>query len=120
MRYFVRAVSASLTLLFSTLAFSAAGDSDLVIRNDSSWVLTELYISSVDENEWGPDQLGADVVGSGETFTLNKVPCDIYDLRLVDEDDDVCILNSVKLCANEAEWHIRDKDLLACQADSDE
>lgn len=115
-----RTASLALTFLLAAQALAAPGDSDITIQNDSSWVLTELYLSSVDDEAWGPDQLGADVVGSGESFTLTDVPCDIYDVRLVDEDDDVCVLGGVKLCANEARWHIRDKDLLSCQAETEE
>lgn len=114
------AIAVCLGFFLSLPAAAAPGDSDVTIKNDSSWVLTELYLSSVDDEEWGPDQLGTQVVGSEEEFTLTDVPCDIYDIRLVDEDDDVCILNDVKLCANAAEWHIRDSDLLSCQAETDE
>ena len=63
---------------------------------------------------------GSDVIQSDGSFKLTDVPCDIYDVRLVDEDDDVCILGGVKLCANAADWHIRDRDLLECQGATDE
>lgn len=113
--------AAALTLsLFVVTAFAARGDSDITIHNDSSWVLTELYLSSTDDDEWGPDQLDDDVIESGEQFTLSDIPCEVYDVRVVDEDDDVCILNGVALCNHTAGWHINDKHLLTCQADSDE
>ena len=111
----------ALTLgLFVVTAFAARGDSDITIHNDSSWVLTELYLSSIDDDEWGPDQLGDEVIESGEQFTLSEIPCEVYDVRVVDEDDDVCILNDVALCNHTAGWHINDEHLLDCQADSDE
>lgn len=101
-------------------SIAAMGESDVIIKNDSSWVLTELYLSPADDNEWGPDQLGNHVIGSGDEFTLSEIPCEVYDIRLVDEDDDVCILEGVALCNHEAGWHITNQSLLQCQSSTDE
>src|SRR5262245_30252697 len=65
--------------------------STVSIRNTSSFAIHRLHMSAVNDPNWGPDQLGADVLASGETFTLTGVPCDSYDVRLVDQDGDECI-----------------------------
>lgn len=103
-----------------TPAFAADTDAVVAITNNSSWDLHNLYISSVDDQEWGPDQLGDAVIASGESFTLNNIPCDAYDVRVVDEDGDECVVNAVALCADKDAWVIDDTDLLACQAASEE
>jgi hypothetical protein len=36
----------------------------------------EFYLSSSDDEEWGPDQLGEDVIGTDESFELRNIPCD--------------------------------------------
>jgi hypothetical protein len=120
MHYLLRIASALALALFAAGASAASGDSEITIRNESSWVLHELYLSSVDDEEWGPDQLGSEVIGSGDEFILTHVPCEVYDVRLVDEDGDACILDAVALCNHDASWHITDTELLSCQAETDE
>ncbi len=113
-------IAATLALALVSSHVAAVGDSNITLRNDSSWVLNELYLSSVDDAEWGPDQLGNEVIETGGSFILTGVPCEVYDVRLVDEDGDACELSHVALCNHEASWHITDDDLLDCQADTEE
>jgi hypothetical protein len=94
---------------------SAAGDSKVVLKNLSHWAIHELYFSPTEEREWGEDQLGKHTINTGETFTLTGVPCDSYDVRVVDEDGDECVVEDVALCADKEKWVINDQDLLACQ-----
>lgn len=110
--------SAVAALLLCSLA-PPADASSVRIHNRSSWDIHELYLSPVDDDDWGPDQLGRHVIGSGETFTLTDVRCDSYDVRLVDEDDDACVVGDVRLCGKET-WTITDRELLACQLLTDE
>jgi uncharacterized protein (DUF2141 family) len=118
--------SMKMALLAAALAVSCgtatAGSNDaaVVIKNSSSWVLTELYVSSTGEDEWGPDQLEEQVIGSGETFKLNGVPCGEYDVKVVDEDGDSCVLEEVALCGGEDAWEVEDDVLLGCQAATDD
>jgi hypothetical protein len=87
----------------------------VTVVNKSSWVITHFFLSSSSEDEWGPDQLGRDVIGTGESFKLTDIPCDTYDVRLVDEDDDECIVMDVDICGGNDRWEITSKDLLRCQ-----
>ena len=97
-------------------AASAAGtDSKVILKNTSHWAIHELYFSPTEQREWGPDQLGDHTIATGEKFTLSGVPCDSYDVRVVDEDGDECIVEDVALCADKEQWVIDDNDLLACQ-----
>lgn len=106
-------------LLFSSAAF-ASSDAQVVIQNDSLWEIHNLYISATAESEWGPDQLGEEVIAAeGGKFTLTGIPCGAYDVRLVDEDGDECVVGDVGLCAGKDAWVIQDADLLACQAESE-
>ncbi|UXI68580.1 hypothetical protein [Tahibacter amnicola] len=107
-------------VLLSTVACGPAmadsSDSKVIIKNLSHFAVHELYFSPTEQREWGPDQLGSHTIGNGETFTLNGVPCDSYDVRVVDEDGDECIIEDVALCADKDKWVINDNDLLGCQA----
>jgi hypothetical protein len=86
------------------------------VVNKSDWEIHHFYLSSSDDDEWGPDQLGKEVIGADESFTLKNIPCDTYDVKLVDEDDDECTIEAVDLCSGGETWTITSKILLACQA----
>jgi hypothetical protein len=121
MHHTFRAAAAALLLALACApAAAAAKDGQIVLRNASHWEIHELYVDESRNDEWGEDQLGDDVIGNGEEFTLTGIPCDKYDVRLVDEDGDECVLESVPLCGGSDEWTITDSDLLGCQAATEE
>jgi hypothetical protein len=100
-------------LLVAVAAVASAGQ--LRIRNTSNWDIHYLYVSSVNTNQWGPDQLGADnIIPSGGSWTLSGIACGRYDIKVVDEDSDECEIRDVRLCGNET-WTITNDNLLRCQ-----
>jgi len=99
-------------------AAAAAKPADVKITNRTDWEIHELYLSSVDDENWGPDQLGDEVIGKDESFTLIGVPCDDYDVKIVDEEGDACIVAKVDICGENYQWTITSGDLLQCQAGS--
>jgi hypothetical protein len=102
--------------LTATAALAAGKTANVKIVNKSEWTIHELYLSPVDDEAWGPDQLQQHVIKPGETFTLSKIPCNSWDVRLVDEDGDECVVGGVDICGASDTWVINSKDLLACQA----
>lgn len=104
-----------LAVFASGAALAGKYDAKVTILNNSSWDIHELYLSSTGDDEWGPDQLGSDVIGNDVSYELHSIPCDDYDVRLVDEDGDECVVEDVSLCADSDTWEITDEDLLACQ-----
>lgn len=107
---------ALLALVGAGSAAAGSYDSVVTIKNNSSWDIHQLYLSSTEDESWGPDQLGEQVIGGGESFKLHGIPCDDYDVKLVDEDGDECVVGGVSLCADSDAWAIDDDDLLSCQA----
>lgn len=105
----------TLTLLLS-LPVQAA---DIDVENQSSWEIHEIYFSPSDEDDWGEDHLGDHVLESGMTLSLTGVSPGEWDIRLVDEDADVCVLQGVTVSASET-WLIEDDDLLDCQSGTEE
>jgi len=88
------------------------------VVNQSKWEIHHLYLSSADDKKWGPDQLGDDVLRTGASFTLTNIDCDKYDIKVVDEDGDECVVENVSLCGEELTWKITDKVLLKCENES--
>lgn len=107
----------ALALVLSLCACStvALADSKITLKNDSHWAIHELYFSAANQNEWGPDQFGKHTISTGQTFTLTGIPCDKYDVKLVDEDGDACVVEDVAVCSSDT-WAISDQDLLHCQS----
>jgi hypothetical protein len=90
------------------------GDSTLTINNDSSYSLIGIYLSPTTSVSWGADLLGSEILIPGEAFEVSGIECDTYDIRVVDEDNDECILDSVDLCLDNAVWHIDNAELGSC------
>ncbi len=120
MRKWSLAAAAAVMAMACGSASAGKFDASVVILNKSSWDIHQLYLSSTETEEWGPDQLGDKVIGTGESFTLHSIPCDSYDVRLVDEDGDECVVGGVDMCNDTGKWIISDEDLLTCQAATDQ
>ena len=102
----------ALALVMSPLMASAA---EVEFVNESSWVITEIYFSHAKEKNWGEDFLGTEILSKGDWLTLTGVQAGKWDVKVVDEDNDVCILENVAIVKDD-KWVINDKDLLGCQA----
>ena len=102
-------------LLFPLAATAQRRGARVKIINQSKWEIHHLYLSPKGDNEWGPDQLGEEIIKKGHTFTLTNIRCNHYDIRVVDEDGDECVIEDVSLCRDESFWKITDKALLECE-----
>ena len=89
-------------------------DSTLTIDNDSSYTLIEINLSPTTSVSWGPDLLGSDVLAPGEVFEAHGIDCNTYDIRVVDDTNDECILDSVDLCLDNAVWRLDNTELAIC------
>ncbi len=103
------------TLLLPLSASADRHGASIKVVNRSKWDIHHLYLSPKHDRHWGPDQLGEAVIESGETFTLTNIACNDYDIRIVDEDGDECVVEDVNLCGDHTIWKITDKILLACE-----
>ena len=113
------AVTLFVVLLLAGLAPATAtaqhrGHYTLFIENDSRYDIYYLYLSRTLEDNWGSDQLGNEVLDSGETFALGNIPAGEYDVKFVDEDDDACVLNDITII-NDTEWRLTTNFLLECE-----
>lgn len=109
---------AALLCAFALPSFAAP--SKVKVINHSKWEIHHLFLSPTEDEAWGPDQLRDEIIVKGAAFTITGVPCDTYDIKVVDEDGDECIIEAVELCGDNAFWKITDKDLLECEGYGDE
>ena len=81
-------------------------DSTLLIVNESDFVIEEIYITDVDASGWGPDVTRDDVLFPQEEILLTDIPCDFYDVLMVDETGLECEVLDIDLCFDDATWVI--------------
>jgi hypothetical protein len=83
----------------STAAWAA--QQDFTIVNHTGQAVMTLNVSPSDENTWGPDILGIDVLGNGEqadvTFDNSEDRCE-WDIRVTYEDGDTGDWRGINLC----------------------
>jgi hypothetical protein len=108
------AVLAGLVLAACGTTDEGSLDSTLTIDNNSSYTLIEIYLSPTSNVSWGSDLLGSNVLEPGDAYEVSGIECATYDIRIVDEDHDECVLDSVDLCLDNAVWSIDDGDLALC------
>ena len=107
----------SFLLVAGLVGFAALPNANalsLKFANQSNWDIHEMYFSPADQKSWGPDQLGDDVIEHGQTFTLSKIEKDTYDVKLVDEDGDECVVSDVDFDSSES-FTLTESMLLGCQ-----
>ena len=109
------ALAAVLLCAFALPSFAAGIPSRVKVINQSKWEIHHIYLSASDSESWGPDQLEDMILAKGDSVTINGIPCDTYDIKVVDEDGDECIIEQIELCGDNAFWKITDKHLLECE-----
>jgi hypothetical protein len=116
MRNLKRTIACLALSLFAMTAAPADADYnrvDFTIRNASSYDIYGIFMSrSADEN-WHRDLLGTGVLSSGSRVSLTAQP-DTYDLKLVDEDGDTCIVKGISVYQDKV-WRITNSWLLGCE-----
>ena len=74
---------------------------NFTINNNTGNVLTTLNVSPSNEDEWGPDILGRDVLANGESaeisFARGETQCQ-WDIRATYDDGDTTDMRGVNLC----------------------
>lgn len=116
----VGVVLATIAALALPATATAASDNSIIhIKNNSDWEIHHLFMSPSDHESWGPDQLGSNIIAAGGgKFELHKVPCDTWDVKIVDEDGDECVIDNVDICGSKEGWVITNDNLLGCQSES--
>jgi len=82
------------------------GDSTLLVINQSDFAIEEIHIVPIDSSGWGPDLTGGDILLPEEEMLLSDIPCDFYDVLMVDETGLECQVLDIDLCFDDATWVI--------------
>jgi hypothetical protein len=92
----------AIAFMFSSIAAPAlAAPQDFRIVNHTGHVVMTLNVSATSEEEWGPDILGVEVLGTGESadisFDRDEDKCH-WDIRVTYDDGDTGDWRNINLC----------------------
>ncbi len=89
---------------------------DVEVANKSKTTIAHIYISEVDSNKWGDDQLGDDdddVIEPGDSYTVEDIEPGRYDLKLVASDKTTCVVHNQRIGSDKT-WTVTEEMLDSC------
>src|SRR5437667_12770597 len=83
--------------VFAVAAWSSARmpTTSVNIVNNSNKEIRNVYLSHVNVDDWGGNQLGDATILPGQSFNLTNVGCDQQQVKVISEDQDGCFLSVV-------------------------
>lgn len=112
-----------ITFIFAlTVVLSIAGLTEskaqisVSITNGSSWDFYEVYMTATDYESWGEDLLDMSeqyILMNGQTININVPSEGEWDLKIIDEDGDECVVYGIYV-SHDADVTINDDVLLDC------
>ena len=106
--------------LYALAAFSSARtatssvSTSVNIVNNSNREIRNVYLSHVNVDDWGANQLGNSTIPAGQSFSLNNVACDQQQVKVIAEDQDGCFLSTTVNCGDSVTWTITDGTARDC------
>lgn len=102
--------------LFALAALSSArtATTSVNIVNNSNKEIRNVYLSHVNVDDWGANQLGNATIPPGQSFSLGNVACDQQQVKVIAEDQDGCFLSTVVNCGDSATWTITNSTPADC------
>jgi L-ascorbate metabolism protein UlaG (beta-lactamase superfamily) len=104
---------ASLPLLSSGRS-RAAATSVSIVNNTSGRTVVHAYLSHLNSDDWGGNQLGDVTIGPGQSYNLTNVACDQQQVKVIAEDQDGCFLSTVVTCGDSGTWTITNDTARDC------
>jgi len=107
-------ILASLPLLSSARSTAAQTATSVNIVNNSSREIRNVYLSHVDADDWGGNQLGSATISAGQSFSLSVSPCDGQQMKVVGEDQDGCFISTAVNCGDSSTWTVTNETARDC------
>lgn len=83
------------------------------IVNNSSRQIRNVYLSRVDVDDWGANQL-TNAIAPGQSVTISNDSCDTQQIKVIGEDQDGCFLSAVVACGTSSTWTITNDAVADC------
>ena len=101
--------------MFALAALSSARSmtTSVNIANNSNREIRNVYLSHVDADDWGANQLGNTTIPAGQSMNLN-VACDQQQVKVIAEDSEGCFISTVLTCGSSTTWTITNNSARDC------
>ena len=112
-------IAAVMTLMLLGAGLAWAGGpkwwkGSLTVDNASDYDVHHLYLAPSHKPTWGRDWLGKDVLSPGEALLITGLDCSEYDVKVIDEEGDACVIEDIDLCQEDLHWEITNRVLQNC------
>lgn len=84
---------------------ASAPSATVTINNNSSWEIRAIYLSAVDNDNWGDDQLSGSVIAPGGSYSLN-LSWGQPTVKIVAEDNEGCFISTTADATSNSSWTI--------------
>lgn len=111
-RFVALAAALGALLVAMPIVSTARLQTTITITNNSGLTISHVYLSPVDQNNWGPDQLNNSVIGPGGSVAITAT-CE-GSIKVIGEDQDGCFLSTVVSCESDASWTIANDTARDC------
>lgn len=95
------------------LSYARPNGVTVVITNNSSRGIRNVFFSPVDNDNWGDNQL-IRVVTPGQNATVTAADCPGSQIKLIAEDTDGCFISVVVTCGGNVDWTITNGSARDC------
>lgn len=93
---------------------TGTSDGTITVHNRTGYALFHMYLSAPTRNAWSEDHTHNHTFHDGTTLALRGVSCGRYDIRLLDEDGDECILRDQSVCGEHGGLTLNGAELATC------
>jgi len=98
----------------SSKARSIATSTSVNIVNGSSRDIRNVYLSHVDADDWGSNQLGESIIAAGQSFDLTISTWDQQQIKVIAEDQEGCFLSTVVTSGGNSSWTVNNDTARDC------
>ena len=98
----------------ATLSSGRMPTTSVNVVNNSNKEIRNVYLSHVNLDDWGGNELGNTTILPGHSFTLGNVACDQQQVKVIGEDQDGCFLSTVVNCGDNVTWTITNDTARDC------
>jgi hypothetical protein len=106
---------AILSVLVALPSLTGAQSSTSVsIVNNSDRQIRHVYLSHVNSDDWGADQLNNSTIAPGQSTNISNPTCDAQQIRVIAEDQDGCFSYAVVACGANSTWTITNSTVVDC------
>jgi hypothetical protein len=98
----------------AVLSSASTATTSVNIVNNSNNEIRNVYLSHVNADDWGGNQLGNATIAPGQSYNLSNLACDQQQIKVIGEDQDGCFISTVVTCGSSSTWTVTNDSARDC------